>query len=792
MHLRARTGLSIVLCISLLAPLTGGHTVTEARSTLHRAMTVAAAAPPVRVHVDEPPRVRPSLPPVSTLRPHVVPAVHAANPVHVAGPPMLRPGEIDGVLKAAARMRRGVVASPASNASSAPVARSTKTLADGTPGTGINPWWRYQEQNVPGGGHLMVNVGTGNLLLQDDDMSVPHKGIALAFRRTYNSQTPAVLPTVYSSWQSLFGTGWTNTFDAHLVQTANGLKSVYDIDGARYDYVRVGSTIPAVYTSMTPGQHATLASDDSGCGHLWTKKNGTVYYFYSPVPTRTCPVLGTVGGYAGRLYQIVGRNRKTSITFSYSWDGGIATETGKIGSIVAQTESGLTATLTFGDVNGRRLLSQLTYPGGTTSVSLWYGYDANGNLTWVSRPENNASGVRPIQTYGYQSIGSDSILQYAASPRYDAGCRAAGCGTDGGLLTFTFTGAGAATSNASTIWHYAVVNPPIADGSVTPTLQPGYATTGFWYLGEYYTTGPGTPTFRDTDGHMTNWATDDKGRPTQTQECTASTNQGQLCTGTWLVTNESWDTNNNLAYETDARGNQTDYVYDVDGNTVAVAAPPPTPGAARSIRLFSYDPHDNVTAYCDPNSAPSQSAAAAFPPTAPAPGPGGLCPQSGVATQYHWNPTTDEPNGELDVMTSPATAAAPSGYQRTISYDVGPARRRRLRSADQSARRTDHAKQRSHHAHTPAAADVLVRHQRQSIVLRYRLGPMDSHLRHPQSFANRLGPRRLRDGQRYVSEVGRAVGLEHHLAHGLLSGRLGEVQVERVAVRERRGHDVHL
>ncbi len=56
-------------------------------------------------------------------------------------------------------------------------------------GTGINPWWRYREENVPGGGHLMVNVGTGNLLLQDDDMTVPHKGIALAFRRTYNSQS---------------------------------------------------------------------------------------------------------------------------------------------------------------------------------------------------------------------------------------------------------------------------------------------------------------------------------------------------------------------------------------------------------------------------------------------------------------------------------------------------------------------------------------------------------------------------------------------------------------------------
>jgi hypothetical protein len=59
----------------------------------------------------------------------------------------------------------------------------------GPSGTGINPWWRYQEQTVPGGDHLMVNVGTGNMVAQSEDMNVAHKGIALAFRRTYNSQS---------------------------------------------------------------------------------------------------------------------------------------------------------------------------------------------------------------------------------------------------------------------------------------------------------------------------------------------------------------------------------------------------------------------------------------------------------------------------------------------------------------------------------------------------------------------------------------------------------------------------
>ena len=51
------------------------------------------------------------------------------------------------------------------------------------------------------------------------------------------------------------------------------------------------------------------------------------------------------------------------------------------------------------------------------------------------------------------------------------------------------------------------------------------------------------------------------------------------------VTNESWDAYNNLVSETDPRGAETDYAYDVDGNTVAVAARAPTSGAFRPTSL---------------------------------------------------------------------------------------------------------------------------------------------------------------------------------------------------------------
>ena len=702
MRLRARTVLSIVLCISLATPLAGGRARLEARGISQRAMSVAVGAPPARVAVTEPPRVASSPLPANAVRPKVMPGVRPGNPVRVPGLPMLRPDQIDAVITAA-RKRNAVPAQPtptaapqrrmagAANTSGAAGtrlgdvgtrsgARTTQTLSNGTPGTGINPWWRYQEEAMPGGDRVMVNVGTGNLLLQADDMLVPHKGIAMAFRRTYNSQSGHdVNASDAASWfwkpPGMYGNGWTNTFDAHLVRTPDGsLWSVFDIDGARYDFAPAPGV--GVYSAV-PGNHTTLTYDQH-CGLMWTKKSGTTYYFYRPNPAVECPAFpsngGSTGGFAGRLYQIIGRNRKTYLTFNYSWDGGIASATGKISAISVQAESGLTTTLTFGDVNGHRLLQQLTYPDGTYpgGTSVLYQYDGDGNLTSVLEPANNAAGTRPQFGYGYRPIGTGWVIQWTSSPLWSAACSAGACGSGGGYVGFNFSGTDLASSQVTKVQTFAVVNPTIADGGPAGPLQAGVATNAFAFRTEYYSTGVPTPTLRDADGHMTNWVVDTLGHPTQTQECTVSINQGQQCTGQWLTTNESWDANNDLTSETDARGNQSDYVYDVDGNTVAVAVPPPNAGAARPTRLFSYDTHDNLTAYCDPNSAPALNTSWTTPPTAPVPGPGGLCPQSTVATQYHWNPTTDEPFGELDTTTSPATTASPTGYQRTISYDAGP------------------------------------------------------------------------------------------------------------------------
>jgi hypothetical protein len=171
-------------------------------------------------------------------------------------------------------------------------------------------------------------------------MSVPHKGIALAFRRTYNSQSGHTVTGNDGAQPSLYGNGWTSTWDAHLTGDATHNISVWDVDGARYDYVIASDGVTWLPSA---GQHALLTSD-GGCGVLWTKKSGTTYHFYSPAPVAACPTWSQYAGYAGRIYQIVGRNRNTTMGFSYAWDNADTSATGKIATLTAYTESGEQAT----------------------------------------------------------------------------------------------------------------------------------------------------------------------------------------------------------------------------------------------------------------------------------------------------------------------------------------------------------------------------------------------------------------------------------------------------------------
>lgn len=155
--------------------------------------------------------------------------------------------------------------------------RALSVSAGLPPVTGITRWWQYERGSIPGGGRWLVNIGTGNYIVKHEDMHVRHKGIDLTFERTYNSMSAHDYSNTDGSGSSNYGDGWTSTFDAHVALNNSGGISVFDTDGARYDY----SANSAGGWTPPAGQHAVLKSDSNG-NYNWIQKNGVTFSFYSP------------------------------------------------------------------------------------------------------------------------------------------------------------------------------------------------------------------------------------------------------------------------------------------------------------------------------------------------------------------------------------------------------------------------------------------------------------------------------------------------------------------------------
>lgn len=517
---------------------------------------------------------------------------------------------------------------------------SSPVLSTADRGTGINHWWRFEEGAVPGVGRYFVNVATQNLIVQSDDLDIHNAGIDLAFRRTYNSLSQHDAVGSDGATPSELGNGWTSTLDAHLSGNASGGMTVSDIDGARYDYTAdgQGNWLPPA------GQHATLITYDGGRTYQWTKKTGTAYIFATPYITGYGT---TYQGYSGRLLKVYGRNHNTYIALTYSWSCNVAASNANLSEVDVSTQAGVTAKLYFASFSGHQLLSKLVWPDGVTSVT--YSYDADGNLVAVQKPLPPNSPATAPEQYIYASGNF-----VAESPRFSASG-----GNEGGYLAVFWT----STRQATGIQGAGLMNFTPSDG-LNAVLQPGVNSGIIQYdFTTIRNVSPGLNEFHDSNGHDTYYYFDTANRVTEVTQWTGSR---------WLAYFQSWDSDDNLTADTDARGYETDYAYDGNGNTVAVAQPQVTaqtstgPQAIRPTQLYSYDQYNNVKAYCDQTW--SQTHGKDWDVTGN-PGPSdSLCPttvgtpaQPGAAVMSYVNPTW-EPFGELTAIVTPM------GYQRTLSY----------------------------------------------------------------------------------------------------------------------------
>jgi len=541
--------------------------------------------------------------------------------------------------------------------------------------TGTNPWWTFDQGQIPGVGPFMVNVGSSkNLVVQAEDFKFKHRWIDLTFKRTYNSLSRHDYAGSDGSQPSSYGNGWTNTFDMHAAVNSgqNGYFgiSIFDADGARYDYLPADGT--GTNFIAPAGQHGTLTTDSGHCNYYWTATTGESYQFRTPVTDRTkpCAVTPRFASTAGRLVTIYGRNQHSQLGFSYVFDGGLSSSAANLNQI-GVTIDGVQAasTLTFADFGAScspavkfRLLQSISRPDGSL---IYYKYDCSGNLTETDQPSNaTASSVCAIdgtncrkERYSYDSA---HFMTAAAGPKWSASLQDStnlATGTNGGYVSFLSNGANGVSSISLT----GLMSYVVPDGYSTAAFN-GSNTQPFIYQVRTFNASASTTTYQDSDGHSTTYGYDALDRVTST-----STN-GDSAT---LTKYDGYDGDNNLVYKTDFRNKRTDYRYDSFGNLIATAKPTVSAtvnGSTASIRptkLYAFDAHNNTIAYCDPTWSAKHSAnwdGASTPTVCPT---GVGSPTNAGAQLSSWSDQTGngfEPFGELTDTTGPL------GYQYHYSY----------------------------------------------------------------------------------------------------------------------------
>jgi RHS repeat-associated protein len=383
--------------------------------------------------------------------------------------------------------------------------------ADLTAGIYYRPLPPYMDPSVNyGAGSLgsgIVNVASGNLILQESDYTAGGLGLPTTLTRTYNGG---------DTRDGIFGFGWSFPYAMGIQLNVDSSVTVQNFDGRRDYYVLNGST----YTAP-PGLETTLVHNGVG---TWTLK-------YRDHTTKTF-------NSSGKLTAVIDADGNTT-TLAYT-SGRLTTITDAAGRAFS-----------FGyDANGR-----VTSIGLPLSRSLGYGYDASGNLTSFTDPTG------AVTHYAY---GSDHMITSVtdASGRVTTvtwtSLRRIKTVTDpaGAVTTYTYGNQSASGGSTTVTDARGTVTTHTYDSRgrqtrIEVTMPGGSAynlVTTFAYNVDDQMTSQ-----TDPRGVVTTYAYDTHGNVTQ-QVVDAGT-------GKLNLTTNSVYTNDDLTQRTDPRGTVTNFTY---------------------------------------------------------------------------------------------------------------------------------------------------------------------------------------------------------------------------------------
>lgn len=234
--------------------------------------------------------------------------------------------------------------------------------------------WMGQKYGVKRGDP--VSIASGAVQYEHTDMSVPGRGIPLAFTRSYTSD--------FASTPTSLGWGWNDNFDARLRLFTDGSAEVRYPDGATAFFRNVSGT-------LTPptGLNDSLVKNVDNTFTLTT--TGQIRYGFDV---------------AGKLTTIKDRNSNTT-TVAYDGSGYLSSVTEPGGRQFTFTTDG----------NGR--ITQIAAP---MTRTIGYGYDASGDLVTVT----DAAGGVTTFTYENHRLKTitDALTHLVATNTFDSAGRA--------------------------------------------------------------------------------------------------------------------------------------------------------------------------------------------------------------------------------------------------------------------------------------------------------------------------------------------------------------------------------
>jgi RHS repeat-associated protein len=396
-----------------------------------------------------------------------------------------------------------------------------------------------------------VNPATGEFWHRWDDLSIPGRGMALDFNRTYSS--------AMASQNGPLGFGWTHSYKMFLsTDSSTGNITVHQENGSTVTFVPDGS---GGYTA--PGHDlATLAGDEK---HGFTfKRDQTQASFLfkggagSPLLQETdrngyVTLLKTGGGTPAQWPGSVSDPAGRKLTLSYGSNGKLSSVSDPAGRRVsfAYDSAGNLAAAT--DVGGgvwhftydsnHRMLTMTDPRGGvTTNV-----YDSSGRVTSQTDPMGRTT------TFSYES------------------------GANGGERTTVTDPLGNVT-----VYNYQNL---LLTSKTTGFGTPQAATTTYGY--DPVTLGLTSVT--DPNGHATSYTYDSTGNV-----LTRTDPLGQ-------TTSYTYNSFNELATVTDPLGVTTTNTYDAKGNLTSVSTPVGTQAATTTYGYGDSAHPGDVTGTTDPN-----------------------------------------------------------------------------------------------------------------------------------------------------------------------------------------------